>query len=139
MIPLVLLVVRTPAAAAVRSITAAESTVLAKVILVATAALVTQSTKTTVLVALAALQLVEVTGIATETLLLGKATLVGLALRVVCRRSGTTLLSSEGRRAGPAALTVAKRLQRILTGALLADLLLAVGVLTSVTTLRLAV
>lgn len=134
-----LLIVCAPAAAAVRPITTTKSTVLAKVVLMTSGALVSQSTKTTVLVALTALQLVKMARVTTETLLLRQASLAPLALRVVRSRSGTARLSPKGGRTRSAALAVPERLQGILAGNLLANLLLAVGALTSVATLGLAV
>ena len=118
---LVLLVVCAPTATAIRSVAAAKPAVLSKVVLVATSALalVSQSTKTAILVALA-----QVTWVAAETLLLREATLAALALRVVRGRAWTSGLSSKGRRTRSTALAVGERLQGIFGRTLLTQLLL---------------
>lgn len=101
-----LLIVRTPTTAAVRSVSTTKSTVLSKVVLVATGTLVSQSTEAAILVTLA-----EMAGIAAKTLLLRETTLAALALRVVGSRSWTSGLGSKSRRTRSTALAVAERLQ----------------------------
>ena len=101
-----LLIVCAPAAAAIRSVATTKSTVLSKVVLVATGTLVSQSTEAAILVALT-----EMARIATKTLLLRETTLATLALRVVGGRSWTSGLGPKSRRTRSTTLTVAERLQ----------------------------
>lgn len=129
-----LLVIRAPPAATIRSIATPKSTILSEVVLVATGTLVPQSTKAAILIALT-----KMAWIATKTLLLRETALASLALGVVGRRSRTSGLSSKSGGTGPTTLAIAKRLQSVFSWTLLTQLLLAVRVLSTVATLGLSV
>ena len=131
---LMLLVVRAPPAAAIRSIATTESTVLSEVVLVATGTLMPQSTKAAVLVSLT-----KMAWVATETLLLREASLATLALRVVGRRSWASRLSSKSGRTRSTTLAIAEGLQRVLIRTLLTELLLTVRGLATIAALRLSI
>jgi hypothetical protein len=125
-------VVSAPATAAVASatITSTEATVvaiLALLLVASAAALVSKTTKASAVLAVAT----EMTWVASETLLM-RLLRTALARGVLCGRSGTALLSAQGRRAGTSTLRVAERLQGIFAGSWLAALLLAIRALVGV-------
>lgn len=128
---LVLAIVRAPTAVII-SIPAAKAPATIATIratLMRARALVTQPAQSTILAILATvLKLVQLSGVAAKALLmvLGREALTALAERVVGSGSGAARLGSECRRAGSAALGLAKGLQGVLARALLAALLLAV-------------
>jgi len=95
-------------------------------LLVASSLLVAQSAESTILAVTS-----KVSGVATKTLLvrlLGKA-LRTLAGRALCSGSRAALLGSQSRWAGATALGITERLQRVLIGSWLTNLLLAIRAL----------
>lgn len=122
-------IVRAPSTAVVASVSTAEPTIATvSVRLVVASALMPKPSKPSVLAVLAALHLVQVAWIAAEPLLMGLRweALSTLNRSVLGRGSWAAGLGSESRGARSAALRIAKGLQGVLSGTLLASLLLTV-------------
>ena len=136
---LMLSVVRAPSATVVASITTTTKATIVTVAarLMASSPLVTESAKSSILVALGTLQVAWIAAEALLVRLLRQTTLSNLTRSVVRCRSWSARLGPERGWAGPATLGVTEGFQRVLIAALLACLLLSVRrVLVWITPLR---